>query len=234
MFWVLTQDEIITKDEGKIMGWNISVLHIIFYCCFISNFRPFQQSIFIKQKPLQNDLHQNWPNPNRSKFKYSWDGIVQISYSLRTSERFESSASPVHSRAQREVSHTTIAKFCIQFTLLVFCSIDQVRSLASSMHNGDGYFQYFVVDFRNMDSAYHGSSILKQAVFANDAIKRIRALYASQGAVKQDSEGEFVSGYAFMTKIDTLVYCRILPHPECGSCCTLDRWRCSSCDAAAW
>jgi hypothetical protein len=45
------------------------------------------------------------------------------------------------------------------------------------MHNRDEVFQYFAVDFRSSDLAVHGSNALTKAVFVNDAIKTILALY---------------------------------------------------------
>jgi hypothetical protein len=62
-------------------------------------------------------------------------------------------------------------------TLLSPCSFDQVRSLSSTMHNDDDFFQYFTLDFQGADTAYHGSSILTQAVFVNDAIRAVQELY---------------------------------------------------------
>lgn len=57
---------------------------------------------------------------------------------------------------------------------------DQVRSLSSPMHNDDNFFQYFAVDFKdNSGSAVHGSGLLTQAAFVNDAIRTILQLYAS-------------------------------------------------------
>jgi len=57
---------------------------------------------------------------------------------------------------------------------------DQVRSLSSPMHNDDNFFQYFAVDFKdNTGSAVHGSGLLTQAVFVNDAIRAILKLYES-------------------------------------------------------
>jgi hypothetical protein len=58
----------------------------------------------------------------------------------------------------------------------------QGRSIASSMHN-DGTFQHFVIDFANTRSALHGSAlhgsvVLSQAVFVNDAIAKILDMYA--------------------------------------------------------
>ena len=41
------------------------------------------------------------------------------------------------------------------------------------MHNDDDFFQYFTLDFQGADTAYHGSSILTQAVFVNDAIRAV-------------------------------------------------------------
>jgi triacylglycerol esterase/lipase EstA (alpha/beta hydrolase family) len=47
------------------------------------------------------------------------------------------------------------------------------------MHNDDSFFQYFSLDFKESDSAHHGSSILTQAVFVNDAVEKINILYRS-------------------------------------------------------
>mmetsp|Transcript_23374 Transcript_23374/g.22517 ORF Transcript_23374/g.22517 Transcript_23374/m.22517 type:complete len:257 (-) Transcript_23374:790-1560(-) len=55
--------------------------------------------------------------------------------------------------------------------------VDQVRSFSSTMHNGDGYFQYFALDFQEASSAFHGSDVLIQAVYVNDALRQIQTLY---------------------------------------------------------
>ena len=41
--------------------------------------------------------------------------------------------------------------------------MDQVRSFSSAEHNGDNAFQYFALDFKGANSAFHGSDILTQA-----------------------------------------------------------------------
>lgn len=65
---------------------------------------------------------------------------------------------------------------------------DQVRSLSSTMHNGDGYFQYFSLDLNNSFSAIHGSTILKQAIFTNDALLKIASLYEENAKNKKSKE----------------------------------------------
>ena len=70
------------------------------------------------------------------------------------------------------------------------CSVDQVRSLASTMHNSDNFFQYFVVDFENMDSAFHGSTIVSQAAFVNDALVAIRKLYIKKRGIHKKEKGK--------------------------------------------
>lgn len=59
---------------------------------------------------------------------------------------------------------------------------DQVRSLSSAMHNGDEYLQFFAVDFNGQDMAIHGSNALIQAIFINDALEAILALYRAGSA----------------------------------------------------
>ena len=44
-------------------------------------------------------------------------------------------------------------------------SFDQVRSLSSSMHNDDDFFQYFTLDFQAADTAYHGGSSIFSYLF---------------------------------------------------------------------
>ena len=67
--------------------------------------------------------------------------------------------------------------------LLIFAlSYDQVRSIASDlsdMHNENGDFQYFVLDFNEESMAFHAGDILSKAVFANEALKEIRKLYSA-------------------------------------------------------
>lgn len=55
-----------------------------------------------------------------------------------------------------------------------------MRSFASSTHNADEKFQYFALHFDKAMSATHGSVALKQAVFVNDALAAILALYERQ------------------------------------------------------
>lgn len=55
--------------------------------------------------------------------------------------------------------------------------VDQVRSFSSTMHNDDSFFQYFSLDFQEANSAFHGSDVLTQAVFVNDALRKIQILY---------------------------------------------------------
>lgn len=67
--------------------------------------------------------------------------------------------------------------------------VDQVRSFASTMHNGDAYFQYFALDFQEASSAFHGSDVLIQAVFVNDALRQIQTMYEinmKQAKTKKD------------------------------------------------
>jgi hypothetical protein len=52
------------------------------------------------------------------------------------------------------------------------------------MHNDDNFFQYFSLDFNEEASALHGSYLFKQAVFLNEALKTISAMYASEFAEK--------------------------------------------------
>lgn len=61
---------------------------------------------------------------------------------------------------------------------------DQVRSFASYMHNGDDYFQYFALDFNESLSAIHGSLILQQAIYLNEALKQITLLYKNHDGFK--------------------------------------------------
>jgi len=61
---------------------------------------------------------------------------------------------------------------------------DQVRSFASYMHNGDDYFQYFALDFNESLSAIHGSLILQQAIYLNEALKQIILLYKNHDDFK--------------------------------------------------
>ena len=45
------------------------------------------------------------------------------------------------------------------------------------MHNKNKRLQYFVVEFGGQDSALHGSSLILQAAFVNEALKSIISLY---------------------------------------------------------
>ena len=47
--------------------------------------------------------------------------------------------------------------------------IAQARSFSSSLHN-DGSYQYFVAHLGNEWSALHGSTVIRQATFVNEAI----------------------------------------------------------------
>lgn len=58
----------------------------------------------------------------------------------------------------------------------------QVRSFASKMHN-DGTFQYFALDFGHSRAAFHGSLIVAQAEFLNEALKAIARLYSKQNGI---------------------------------------------------
>lgn len=62
--------------------------------------------------------------------------------------------------------------------LIVVCSPDQARSLASNMHNTKEFFQYFALDFKSELSAFHGSSVMAQAAFTNEALSRIAEAYS--------------------------------------------------------
>jgi hypothetical protein len=63
------------------------------------------------------------------------------------------------------------------FFFSYFVSPRQVRSFASNMHN-DGTFQYFALDFGNSKAALHGSVLLAQADFVNQALQYISKLYS--------------------------------------------------------
>jgi hypothetical protein len=52
----------------------------------------------------------------------------------------------------------------------------QIRSFASSTHN-DKSFQYFAVDFGRAKSATHGSILLSEAAFVNEALAEISRIY---------------------------------------------------------
>ena len=58
-----------------------------------------------------------------------------------------------------------------------YCSADQVRSLSSRMHDAEGYFQFFSVDFSEEMTMQHGSVMVNQAYFVNFALRKIRSLY---------------------------------------------------------
>jgi hypothetical protein len=45
------------------------------------------------------------------------------------------------------------------------------------MHDPDGYFQFFAVDFREEETMLHGSFVLNQAYFVNLALRKIQKLY---------------------------------------------------------
>lgn len=60
-------------------------------------------------------------------------------------------------------------------------SYDQIRSFASSLsHNKKQLFQYFTLNFNTSLSALHASTIIQQAAFVNEAIRRIIELYVLQ------------------------------------------------------
>ena len=63
---------------------------------------------------------------------------------------------------------------CYKIRMCVkFLSSDQLRSLASYMHNSEGRYRYFALDFKGSRSGLHGSHILAQAAFLNDALRAI-------------------------------------------------------------
>ena len=57
-----------------------------------------------------------------------------------------------------------------------------MRSLASYMHS-NGRYQFFGLDFNGSRSGLHGSYILAQAAFMNDALRTIIGLYSSSSPV---------------------------------------------------
>lgn len=57
------------------------------------------------------------------------------------------------------------------------------------MHNKDDTFQYFALHFDKAMSATHGSVAVKQAVFLNDALAAILALYKERGEVSGGGTG---------------------------------------------
>ena len=65
------------------------------------------------------------------------------------------------------------------------------------MHNKNKRLQYFVVEFGGQDSALHGSSLVLQAAFVNEALKAIMKLYG-KGASDIIPMGKFA--------IDTTLY----------------------------
>ena len=52
-----------------------------------------------------------------------------------------------------------------------------MRSFSSQMHDEEGYFQFFAVDFREELTMLHGSFVLNQAYFVNLALRKIQRLY---------------------------------------------------------
>lgn len=62
------------------------------------------------------------------------------------------------------------------------CSFRQIRSFASPMHN-NGTFQYFAISGGTSRAALHGSEVIKQAVFVNDALRAIMQLYKNKSNI---------------------------------------------------
>jgi len=82
------------------------------------------------------------------------------------------------------------------------------------MHNRDEVFQYFAVDFRGSDLAVHGSNALTKAVFVNDAIKTILALYKDSTSPSSQKRiivvGHSVGGMIARTAVT------LSNHPRCA------------------
>ena len=53
----------------------------------------------------------------------------------------------------------------------------QARSISADQHNDLLEFQFFAIDFDGAKTGLHGSEILAQAVFVNDAIRAIQHYY---------------------------------------------------------
>jgi hypothetical protein len=64
------------------------------------------------------------------------------------------------------------------------------------MHNKDKQFQYFVLDFEGENSATHGSHMLFQAGFMNEALRVIMSMYnqslQESHSVEGDVEFQFI------------------------------------------
>lgn len=72
----------------------------------------------------------------------------------------------------------------------MYCRPMQIRSFASKMHN-DGTFQYFALDFGHTRAAIHGSVVLAQAEFLNEALKTIARLYSMKNGWKYLIESSY-------------------------------------------
>jgi len=81
---------------------------------------------------------------------------------------------------------------CVFSVFTLFSSADQVRSLASDiMHNKDGPFQYFSIDFGtkwSSSSAIHANNVVSQAIFVNEALAHIQSRYINKQ--KKSSRGK--------------------------------------------
>ena len=86
-----------------------------------------------------------------------------------------------------------LAKYPVLFIPGNSGSADQVRSFSSPMHNEDGFFQYFAIHFKYPFSAIHGSSILTQAIYVNDALRTIQQLYKEERGSNYDKNANFKS-----------------------------------------
>ena len=84
-----------------------------------------------------------------------------------------------------------LAKYPVLFIPGNSGSADQVRSFSSPMHNEDGFFQYFAIHFKYPFSAIHGSSILTQAIYVNDALRTIQQLYKEERGSNYDKNANF-------------------------------------------
>ena len=67
--------------------------------------------------------------------------------------------------------------------------MNQVRSLASTTHN-NGTLQYFALDFGVSHAGYHGSHVILQAIFLNEALTKIKEIYT-----KKLSHGQKIGHY---------------------------------------
>lgn len=95
-------------------------------------------------------------------------------------------------------------------------SADQVRSLSSPMHNKDEVFQYFAVHFKKPLSAIHGSILLSQAAFVNDALETVRALYKKPVSIMM--VGHSLGGMVARTAVTLSNH----PRPANGQCVVSD------------